>query len=359
MTFDPVNIFLFRAKTLMKFLGVWILYIVIVWGDLDAVSQASYVLFTQACLCFKITVLHTNSDMLEAILLQMNSEVFRPQSKIHERILTVQARRIKRLLLTFLISAEVTCGLWALKPLFDDIGHRKFPFDMWMPVDPGLSPQYQLGYIFQLTTICISACMYFGVDSVTLSSVIFVCAQMEIIMNKIMSIKTNDRENGEDKSIFYLRNNRMLLECVKQHQAVVIMKDLVENTYHTYLLFQLTGSVGLICMSAFRILAVEWCSMQMVSIVTYLLVMISQLFLCCWCGHELTATSEELHQVLYQCSWHEQDAKFKRMLCFTMMRMNQPMVLRAGHYITLSRNTFVSILRMSYSYLAVLNQTKQ
>ncbi|VVC88376.1 unnamed protein product [Leptidea sinapis] len=336
MTFDPVNIFLFRAKTLMKFLGVWIpcenetmtakfyrifmitlqylfllfqlMYIVIVWGDLDAVSQASYVLFTQACLCFKITVLLTNSDMLKAILLQMNSEVFRPQSKIHERILTVQARRIKRLLLTFLISAEVTCGLWALKPLFDDIGHR-------------LSPQYQLGYIFQLTTICISACMYFGVDSVTLSSVIFVCAQMEIIMDKIMSIKTNDRENGEDKSIFYLRNNRKLLECVKQHQAVVIM--------------------------------------QMVSIVTYLLVMISQLFLCCWCGHELTATSEELHQVLYQCSWHEQDAKFKRMLCFTMMRMNQPMVLRAGHYITLSRNTFVSILRMSYSYLAVLNQTKQ
>lgn len=46
-------------------------------------------------------------------------------------ILKLQAARIKNLLLAFMVSSQITCGMWALKPLFDDAGSRKFPFDMW------------------------------------------------------------------------------------------------------------------------------------------------------------------------------------------------------------------------------------
>nr|WKF54462.1 olfactory receptor 16 [Heliconius charithonia charithonia] len=381
------NLYLNRAKFVMKYLGVWvpaknekiiskcyrlfmmslqylfllfqIIYIVIVWGDLEAVSQASYLLFTQACLCFKITVLQINIDMLRDLLRRMNDKIFFPESREHERILKLQAKRIKRLLLAFMISSQTTCGLWALKPLFDDAGSRKFPFDMWMPVSPEFSPQYELGYAFQLLTICMSAYMYFGVDSVALSMVIFACAQLDIIKNKLLNISFVDIKGRDSKKkIIIAGNNKILINCIRQHQAVVTFTELIENAYHTFLLFQLVGSVGLICMSALRILVVDWRSMQFFSIFTYLSVMISQLFVCCWCGHELTATSEELHTVLYKCAWYDQDLRFKRILLFAMMRVNRPMVLRAGRYISLSRQTFVSILRMSYSYFAVLNQTK-
>ncbi|XP_064073988.1 odorant receptor Or1-like [Vanessa tameamea] len=392
------DLYLNRAKFVMKYLGVWvppsdetaihkayrifmmslqyiflffqIIFIGQVWGDLEAVSQSSYLLFTQACLCFKVTVLQINISSLKDLLKRMNHEIFLPQSNEHERyilkeniylvylqILKMQAKKIKRLLLAFMISSQTTCGLWALKPLFDDVGSRKFPFDMWMPVKPEFSPQYELGYAFQLLTICMSAYMYFGVDSVTLSMVIFACAQLDIIKDKILSIKPIQFGSKKERIAIIAENNRKLIECIKQHQAVVSFTELVENTYHTFLFFQLVGSVGLICMSALRILVEDWQSMQFFSILTYLSVMISQLFVCCWCGHELTATSENLHIVLYHCIWYEQDMKFKRMLCFAMMRMSHPIVLRAGHYISLSRQTFVSILRMSYSYFAVLNQT--
>ncbi|XP_069360656.1 odorant receptor 2a-like isoform X2 [Maniola hyperantus] len=169
--------------------------------------------------------------------------------------------------------------------------------------------------------------------------------------------KKSTRDLIEKRKILSENYNK-LVECIKHHQAIVSFIQLVENAYHSFLLFQLVGSVGLICMSALRILVVDWRSMQFFSILTYLSVMISQLFVCCWCGHELTATSETLHTVLYTCLWYEQDVKFQRVLCFAMMCMSRPIVLRAGHYISLSRQTFVSILRMSYSYFAVLNQTK-
>nr|QPX50348.1 odorant receptor [Helicoverpa armigera] len=382
--FSSEDLFLNRAKFVMKHLGVWIpaengsildrayrafmmtlqylflifqmIYIVQVWGDLDAVSQASYLLFTQACLCLKVIyfIFQINIDMLKELLQFMDAEVFKPDNEVHKNILKLQAARIKRLLLAFMVSSQITCGLWAMKPLFDD-ADRKFPFDMWMPVSPEKAVQYYIGYAFQLGTICISAYMYFGVDSVVFSSVIFGCAQIDIIKEKLMSITTVDRKQGTKEAL--AQNYNKLVDCIKHHQAIVTFTELVENAYHPYLLFQLVGSVGIICMSALRILVVDWRSMQFFSILTYVSVMISQLFVCCWCGHELTATSEDLHTVLYKCIWYEQDVKFKRELCFAMMRISRPLVLRAGHYIILSRQTFVAILRMSYSYFAVLNQT--
>lgn len=108
------DLFLNRAKFVMKYLGVWvppaekgsvlhivyrtfmmtlqylflifqIIYIIQVWGDLDAVSQASYLLFTQACLCLKVTVFQMNMGMLKELLRLMDSEIFRPENLIHEK----------------------------------------------------------------------------------------------------------------------------------------------------------------------------------------------------------------------------------------------------------------------------------
>ncbi|XP_041969424.1 odorant receptor Or1-like isoform X2 [Aricia agestis] len=261
-----------------------------------------------------------------------------------------------------MVSSQTTCCLWALKPLFDDAGSKKFPFDMWMPVNPERPPQYAFGYAFQLLTISMSAFIYFGVDSIALSMVIFACAQLDIIKNKILNIKSHSSEQLTRRQLInnsdYLEDNlRKLKNCVKQHQCIITFTEMVENAYHTFLLFQLSGSVGIICMSALRILLIDWHSMQFLSIFLYLSVMISQLFVSCWCGHELTATSEHLHSVLHECAWYEQSLEFKKILLVAMMRMERPLVLRAGHYISLSRPTFVSILRMSYSYFAVLNQT--
>lgn len=112
MDFNSEDLFLNRAKFVMKYLGVWvpadnesliskiyrtimmtlqylflifqIIYIAQVWGDLEAVSQASYLLFTQASLCFKITVFLVNIGILRDLLEQMRADVFQPETLVHE-----------------------------------------------------------------------------------------------------------------------------------------------------------------------------------------------------------------------------------------------------------------------------------
>lgn len=61
------------------------IYIANVWGDLDEVSEASYLLFTQASVCYKSTVFLMNKNNLIELLEFMDSETFAAQSKEHER----------------------------------------------------------------------------------------------------------------------------------------------------------------------------------------------------------------------------------------------------------------------------------
>jgi hypothetical protein len=118
--YNSENAFLNRAKIVMRYLGVWvplisesffskfyryfmialqylfllfqIIYIIQVWGDLEAVSQAFYLLFTQACLCFKVSVFHIKMDNLRELLAQMNGWIFQPQSPVQKKWVKIRIK---------------------------------------------------------------------------------------------------------------------------------------------------------------------------------------------------------------------------------------------------------------------------
>nr|QZH55137.1 odorant receptor 41 [Achelura yunnanensis] len=389
MAFNNVDLYLSRPRNIMRFFGVWLppknyvksniiymlivmmtqysfvlfefIYISDVWGDLDEVSEASYLLFTQASVCYKSTVFLINKNKLMSLLEMMELEIFAPQNSEHQKLLREQSQKIKHLCMFFLTSAITTCTLWAMIPLFDDAGSRSFPFKIWMPIDPQRSPHYEIGYVYQMITIYISAFLFIGVDSTTLSMIMFGCAQLEIIMEKVRQVHPMPNSNlkpNERKQLIEERST-LFIECIKHHQEVVKYIEKVEDTYHANIFFQLSGTVGIVCIIGFRISIVDRSSVQFYSMVNYMVTMLSQLFLYCWCGNELTIRSQKLREVLYQTPWYELDVKFGRLLWVAMQRMKRPIIFKAGHYIALSRPTFVSILRSSYSYFAVLNQANK
>ncbi|KAJ0173797.1 hypothetical protein K1T71_010946 [Dendrolimus kikuchii] len=387
MLTNNTTLFLGRPRKILSFFGIWlsnenkvflvtmymvlvlitqysfvlfeVIYIVGVWGDMDAVSEASYLLFTQASVCYKTTAFLINNKSLIELLQFMEIELFQPQSEVHEKILLVQARKIKLLCTFFLTSAITTCTLWAMIPLFDDASRKSFPFKIWMPVTEK-SLGYELGYVYQMISIYISALLFIAVDSVVLSMIKFGCAQLEMIMDKTQKVESISLLLEDDmKDKLCNKNSNRIVECIKHHQEIIRFIKLVEDTYHNNIFFQLSGTVAIICNIGLRISIVDHHSVQFFSMINYMVTMLSQLFLYCWCGNELTIRSEDLRVSLYECFWYEQSISFRRNLWIAMERMKRPLIFKAGHYISLSRPTFVAILRCSYSYFAVLNRTKK
>ncbi|XP_045527666.1 odorant receptor 43a-like [Pieris brassicae] len=355
------NIYKFLVMfTQFSFIFLEFIYIAVVWGNIDKVSEASYLLFTQASVCYKTTVFMMNKNNLKKLIKFMEVGIFAPQTIGHEKILAAQARKIRNLSAVFLTSAITTCTLWALMPLFDTAETRFFPFKIWMPINTEKSPHYEIGYLYQVISIYISALLFCAVDSSTLSMIMFGCAELEIIIDKIQKIRDIpiSRINESDCRKRLTENNKLFNECVRHHQCVVKFIELVEDTYHANIFFQLSGSVGIICIIGLRIVITEPSSVQFYSMLNYMLTILSQLFLYCWCGNELTSMSQNLREFLYLCPWYDQNIQFRRSLIIAMERMKRPIIFKAGRYIPLSRPTFISILRSSYSYFAVLNQTK-
>lgn len=80
--------FLYRSVQLSvqySFLLFNIIYMVMVWGDLEEVTEASYLLFTQFTLCLKATTFLANKNKLIRLLEYMESDVFATKSDIHKR----------------------------------------------------------------------------------------------------------------------------------------------------------------------------------------------------------------------------------------------------------------------------------
>ncbi|KPJ01491.1 Odorant receptor Or1 [Papilio xuthus] len=324
-------------------------------------SEASYLLFTQASVCYKVTVFLLSKKNLNILIDYMEIDIFLPQTEEQENILVKLSGQIKRLCMFFLTSALTTCTLWALVPLLDGTGERFFPFRIWMPFGPEKSPQFEIGYGYQMGSIYISAFLFFAVDSITLGMIMFGCAQLEIIIDKLQemqSVPLSSKVTDEQRTMRIMNNNKLFVECIDQHQTVIRFIEIVEDTYHANIFFQLSGTVAIICIIGLRITMSEPSSIQFYSMLIYMVTMLSQLLLYCWCGSELTTRSQELRDSLYQSPWYEQDRKFKKSLFITMECMKKPIVFKAGHYIPLSRPTFISILRSSYSFFAVLNQTR-
>nr|WCC57567.1 odorant receptor 45 [Papilio memnon] len=389
MAVNSIDLFFSRPKRILKALGIWLtparpmllhsfytafimltqyafilfefIYIAGVWGEIEAMSEASYLLFTQASVCYKVTVFLFNKKNLNVLMEFMYMHIFTPQTEEQEKILIKLSDQIKRLCMFFLTSALTTCTLWALMPLLDGTGDRFFPFRIWMPFGPEKSPQFEIGYVYQMGSIYISASLFFAVDSVTLGMIMFGCAQLEIIIDKLQkmqSVPLSSKLTDEQRTMRISNNNKLFVECIDQHQTVIRFIEIVENTYHANIFFQLSGTVAIICIIGLRITMSEPSSIQFYSMLIYMVTMLSQLLLYCWCGSELTTRSQELRDSLYQSPWYEQDKHFKKSLLITMECMKKAIVFKAGHYIPLSRPTFVSILRSSYSFFAVLNQTR-
>nr|WCC57384.1 odorant receptor 45 [Papilio dardanus] len=388
MALKSIDLFFSRPRRVLKVLGIWpkprpmflhsfytafimltqyafilfeFVYIAGVWGNIEEMSEASYLLFTQASVCYKVTVFILNKKNLNSLMEYMEVEIFKPQTETQEKILIKLSDKIKSLCMFFLISAQTTCTLWALVPLLDGTGDKFFPFRIWMPFGPEKSPQFEIGYVYQMGSIYISASLFFSVDSVTLGMIMFGCAQLEVIIDKLQemqSVPLSSKLTDGQRTMRILNNNKLFVECIDQHQTVIRFIELVENTYHANIFFQLSGTVAIICIIGLRITMSEPSSIQFYSMLIYMVTMLSQLLLYCWCGSELTTRSQELRDSLYQSLWYEQDKKFKKLMLITMECMKKPIVFKAGHYIPLSRPTFVSILRSSYSFFAVLNQTR-
>lgn len=132
----------------------------------------------------------------------------------------------------------------------------------------------------------------------------------------------------------------------------------LHDVFAVPLLVQFGVGGWILCMAAYKIVSLDVLSIEFASITLFITCILIELFIFCYYGNEVTVESERVSQSLYSMEWRRARLTFRRSLVLVMERAKRPLRPAAGRVIPLSLDTFVKILKSSYSFYAVLRQTK-
>ncbi|XP_018564120.1 odorant receptor 85b-like [Anoplophora glabripennis] len=307
-----------------------------------SVVEALLFLATQmAFLCKLFNVLNKKHKLLEIEDILANPAFYGyPKEKRH--LIEDSVRFTKIFGMCYRSICTVVSITYAIFPLMDD-DEWALPLSGWNPIQIDTKFKYWTIFTFQWVSYYMSVYINSGIDILIYILITVVTSQFEILKDNL----TNIRYETDTAKRDFAKN-------VVLHYGILKLVRVIEDTFSYATFFQFFSSVVVICFTGFEMMIVPPNSIQFISMCTYFNAMIFQVAMYCWFGHSIIASSDKINDAIYMSNWYEADLSLKKSIMIFMEKCKKPVVLTAGKIFPLSLVTFTSIMRSSYSYLAVL-----
>nr|WBF90983.1 odorant receptor SameORX [Schistocerca americana] len=147
---------------------------------------------------------------------------------------------------------------------------------------------------------------------------------------------------------------------ILHHQAIIRNAESLQDCLSNMLLVQSASLGSVICILLVQIALSAQGARETGKICGYMFAIFGELWLYCWFGDKLMSEGENLTLAIYDAvtSLHECSTSIKRSLLLLMLRSQRPLCITAAGFFPLSRESFVSILNISYSFFTILRNFK-
>ncbi|KAG5343729.1 OR2A protein, partial [Acromyrmex charruanus] len=181
-------------------------------------------------------------------------------------------------------------------------------------------------------------------DILLLGIILHICGQMELLKIEFTNY------NGENKDM------KEFEALTSRHCYLMEHAELLIDVISFVLFVQLLISCLIICLVGFQlILALKLHDAVIITKTTSVLsALLLQLFSYSFVGDYLKRQMEDIAHSIYSCNWYYFPLKLMRNVLFVIMRSQQPVQLLAGRFVVVTIETYMSILKNSFSYLSVL-----
>ncbi|CAH1169802.1 unnamed protein product [Phaedon cochleariae] len=240
---------------------------------------------------------------------------------------------------------------------------RTLPINLWLPFDGFTDTRIYVGVLIYVALgNGHGCCQNFSLDTMIVGMIFQSAAQVRILKNNLEflgdNVEKEIRSQGElSEPEDELRSKlvyRNICQCVEHYQSIFEYTRDIEGVYSMVIFAQLFSSITIICILLLELSLVVPFTFQFFSTLIFVITMLTQIFLFCYYGTILSRESETVNTAIYMSQWYNYDKKSKKSLFTLMERAKRPIKVTAGKFFDLSLDTFTSILRKSYSLLAVL-----
>ncbi|XP_056648821.1 odorant receptor 49b-like [Diorhabda sublineata] len=225
----------------------------------------------------------------------------------------------------------------------EDIESR-FPLRLWYPfkLDFAASPTYELVYIHHASLVVYSTLNNIFLEIIVAAFTTFVGAQCDLICHNM--------ETATDL--------KMLKRFIFHHQSIVDFAKRAEDVVTEMYLFQFGATTISVCMTLFLLSVVDKHSFEFFFFTMFNFGITLQLLLPCWFSTQMESKSQKIPFCVYSLPWQDAPNHLKKDVCFFLSTTQEFIILRVMNMFTLSVDTYVKILKSSFSYYTVLNSFK-
>ncbi|CAK9807010.1 Odorant receptor Or1 [Anthophora plagiata] len=233
----------------------------------------------------------------------------------------------------------------------------KYPFNTTM------SPWRDIGFVVETSAVSGGLLGIIAMDSVTVLVCSLIIALFDILnatfekctsetTDEICNMNTIRTKNKKQDNTF-LRRYKI---CLQFHQRLVFMSNDYNRIYSSSMFVQILSSTSIICLTGFQAVVVGGQSSDIMKFGIYLSAAISQLLYICWIGNELSYASSVTERSQWLSGWnHENLTDIVKIFTLSVMFTRKLIILKAGVFYILSLETFIMIVRRSYSVFTLLN----
>nr|XP_012223401.1 PREDICTED: odorant receptor 13a-like [Linepithema humile]XP_012223402.1 PREDICTED: odorant receptor 13a-like [Linepithema humile] len=234
----------------------------------------------------------------------------------------------------------------------------ELPYRGWVPYDINNSfVNFLLTSLQEMLALVFGTIVNIATETLVLGFCLQTCAQLEILKCRLeMVTKFTGNEEILEKSLNRVSNRtNRLSEHIRYHLCIIRFAEMANDIFSQVLFVQFFGSILILCSTVYY-LSSHMTVADFVKLIIYTFCMFVQIFVYCWAGNEVILKSTGLSEAVYEIDWMLLTISEQKDLLMIMKRSTRPIKFTSSFLVTLSLDSYTSILKTSYSAFNLLQQ---
>ncbi|KAL6267818.1 hypothetical protein P5V15_000890 [Pogonomyrmex californicus] len=314
--------------------------LILIVDNADDFTDNFYMLLAMIVSCCKMFTLLMNRNNIAMLIDILVKKPCRPVQSDEIEIQQKFDKLIQTNTLYYAILVETTCVCIAVTSLLTEFSKRRLTFRAWLPFNYSSSSLFYIVYVHQLIGLTAGSVLHVACDGLICGLLVHVCCQIEIIECRLRKVANNQNS---------------LNESILQHNYIFNFAWLVNEKFRITIVIQFIVSTLVVCFNLYQFTKSITKYMQLIM---YMGCMLSQIFFYCWYGNEVKLKSRQLIDNIFKMKWYMMDQNVKKALLLIMKRSIMPIEFTSAYIVSMNLDSFVGILKTSYSTYNLLQQIK-
>nr|ARO76431.1 odorant receptor 26 [Conogethes punctiferalis] len=324
------------------------------------VVRVLYPMFSFCTCVSKQVSFRMGQPRVDDLIIGLNDELFNQEGERYAQLLKQTAQRSFYLMRLFYSCGVSTVSLWTLFPVVQYFQGKEVELPFWTPLDIEKPSMFAI-VVAHSSYMVLLLSMGNTTSDVFIGAMLYQCStQLRILRASFETLPERAKKLSEELNENYdMILHELLVKCILHFQKIADMAEVILQVYGWAVLVLFGVGGWMMCTAAYTFITVDILSMEFASAVFFIICILIELYIYCYLGNEVTLESDLVVESIYSMHWLGTSHRFQKALVLVMERAKRPLRPTAVGLIPLSLDTYVRILKSSYSILSVLRQTNK